>query len=506
MNILKLMDTREIKHLYVWNTDRLSRNQITWYTIRQKMVKNGVILYTSNGIHDTNDFMENMVLGILSEVSTYDNMVRTERSRLGKIEKVKLNYWRGGDCPFGYQLKHDGIGNRLVENEDESKWIRFIYTEYSKGTTLKEIKSFLESNKVRTRRGNEFWSMGSLQVLLKNETYLGKDLFVDKKTKLTIKNQIPQLISTKLWEEVQERRNLKLLRKNQINRTKRFYLFRDFLICSCGTPMGGRVKEKKFVRQYYCPLSERKFNNSYKRDEVCTMKRCLNIPTTDKILWDKIISILSDTIKLKDTLKEKTDLGKRLRSVDLKRKVKEINEKTVGLTKMKTDLEKGLVGIETDKILKNFSSEDVFLLLKKDLTKRYNLTVTEIENLNNSLLMIGNDLKWFDWIDRFGKQIKEKRNVIEPQKRELLNTILDKILVDYDPLEKVHILTINFKIPVLLGDEDRPKGGRNQVVIKPPKSGRKPLDQSEPVRDYSTVTDLARFLGWSTSHPRITAR
>ena len=61
INVLRLMDDGIVKHLYVWNTDRLSRNQITWYTIRQKMVKNGVILYTSNGVHDTNDFMENIV-------------------------------------------------------------------------------------------------------------------------------------------------------------------------------------------------------------------------------------------------------------------------------------------------------------------------------------------------------------------------------------------------------------------------------------------------------------
>ena len=36
LNILKMMDDRIIKNLYVWNTDRLSRNQITWYTIRCK--------------------------------------------------------------------------------------------------------------------------------------------------------------------------------------------------------------------------------------------------------------------------------------------------------------------------------------------------------------------------------------------------------------------------------------------------------------------------------------
>jgi hypothetical protein len=268
--------------------------------------------------------------------------------------------------------------------------------------------------------------------------------------------------------------------------------------------MGGRIKEKKFVQQYYCPLSERKFNNSYKQDEVCTMKRCLNIPTTDKILWDKIIDVLSDTITLKDTLKEKTDLGKRLRSVDLKKKVKEITEKIDELVKIKTDLEKGLVGIETDKILNKFPSEEVYQLLKKDLTKRYNLTVTEIEIHNSSLKMIGNDVKWFDWIEKFGKQIQGKRDVSDPQKRDLLNTILDKILVNYDPIEKVHNLTLNFKIPVLFRDGNE---GREptRVTITPPKSGRKKKNQNEPVRDYSTVTDFAKFRGWSTSQPRITA-
>ncbi len=87
MNLLRLMDQGLVKNLYVWNTDRLSRNPVTWYLIRQKMVKNSVVLYTNHGIHDTTDFLENMVLGILSEVAQYDNRVRTERSRLGKMKK-----------------------------------------------------------------------------------------------------------------------------------------------------------------------------------------------------------------------------------------------------------------------------------------------------------------------------------------------------------------------------------------------------------------------------------
>jgi hypothetical protein len=459
------------------------------------MVKNGVVLYTSNGIHDTQDFMENMVLGILSEVSQYDNKVRTERSRLGKIEKVKLNFWRGGDCPFGYMLKRDGVGNRLVENEEESKWVQFIYREYGKGTPLKEIKSILEKNGIKTRRENLYWSLGSLQVILRNETYLGFDEFIDKKTNLKIKNSIPQIIPNKLWGEVQERRKLKLLRKGQLNRTTNFYLFRDFLICSCGTPIGGRIKVNKNVRHYYCPLSERKFNKKFDDGLKCNMKRCLNIPTTDKVLWEKIVEILSNTNELKDWMRTKTLIVKSIKSKEMVEVIKQKEQKITDLTKTLNDLEKGLVKVETEQILNHYPSVEVYNSLKKDLTKKYNETKSDIEDIRNSLIQIGNDELWYDWLERFGNEVKDKQNISDTLKKDLLRLVLKDIHVGYDSNEKVHILTLNFKIPVIFRDEDRPKGGRNQVIVKPPKSGRKPINQNEPFLDYSTVTDLARFLG-----------
>jgi DNA invertase Pin-like site-specific DNA recombinase len=495
LNLLRLMDEKIVKNLYVWNTDRLSRNQITWYTIRQKMVKNNVVLYTSNGKHTTTDFMENMILGILSEVSQYDNKVRTERSRLGKIEVVKLNYWRGGDTPFGYKLESDGKGNKLVENKKESKWIQYIYAEYSMGKALKDIKSHLERNQIKTRRENEKWSMGSLQVILKNQTYLGFDHFTDKKTNLTIKNSIPQLISNKLWNEVQERRKLMLLRKGQLNKTKKFYLFRDFLFCSCGTPMGGRIKLDKHIQHYYCPLSERRFNNSYKKDETCDMKRCLNIQTTDKIVWNKIVDVLGDTIKLKEILKEKTIIGKSMSSREVKKIIKEKDEKIIELTKTKNKLEKGLVTIETENILNKYPSIEVYKALKRDVTKKYNQTLSEIEDVKNSLKQIGNDELWFDWIDKFSDEMNANRKLSELMKKELLKLIIDKIMVEYDPIEKTHILTINFKIPVFIEEGNEVSLKPSRVVITPTKSGRKPKNQIEPVENYSTVTDFARFLG-----------
>ncbi|HCF04547.1 recombinase family protein [Flavobacterium sp.] len=504
LNLLKLMDEGKVKNLYVWNTDRLSRNQITWYTIRQKMVKNGVVLYTSNGIHDTQDFMENMVLGILSEVSQYDNKVRTERSRLGKIEKVKLNYWRGGDCPFGYMLKRDGVGNKLVENVDESKWVQYVFKEYSLGKTLKEIKFELESNGVRTRRDNVYWSYGSLQVMLKNETYLGFDHFVDKKTKLTIKNSIPKIISNRLWDEVSERRRLKLLRKGQLNRTTNFYLFRDFLFCSCGTPIGGRIKVDKNVRHYYCPLSERKFNMKVDDGRVCSMKRCLNIPTTDDLLWLKIIEVLSDSSQLKEIFTNRTNIGERIKFNELSNILERNENRITELKKVLNDLEKGLVQVETEHILNHYPSVEVYKSLKKELTKKYNSTKNEIEDLRNSLEQIGNDELWFGWIERFSDEVKDKQDITDNLKKDFLRLVIKEIVVEYDHTDKVHILTIHFKIPVILRDGNEGQE-LTRVIITPPKSGRKPSNKNVPVGDYSTVTDLAKFLGWSTLQPLITA-
>jgi len=117
--------------------------------------------------------------------------------------------------------------------------------------------------------------------------------------------------------------------------------------------------------------------------------------------------------------------------------------------------------------------------------------------------ILGNEGLWYEWLERFGKEVRDKRDISDTLKKELLQVVLKDIIVEYDHTQKVHILTINFNIPVLLRDEVRPKGGR-QVIITPPKSGRKSLKPNSTLPYYSTVTLLAKFLGLSTSIPLAT--
>jgi hypothetical protein len=69
----------------------------------------------------------------------------------------------------------------------------------------------------------------------------------------------------------------------------------------------------------------------------------------------------------------------------------------------------------------------------------------------------------------------------------------------------IHILTIFFKIPVFIQEGNDVNMKTSRVSVTPPKSGRKAKNQIEPVEAYSTVTDFAKFLGWSTLHPLMTA-
>ncbi len=74
--------------------------------------------------------------------------------------------------------------------------------------------------------------------------------------------------------------------------------------------------------------------------------------------------------------------------------------------------------------------------------------------------------------------------------------------MDYDWVEKAHRLNIHFKIPVFHGGV-REKYGRN--IPEPLETLCNSDDQLVPVETYSTVTDFARFRGWSTLQPSITA-
>ena len=99
---------------------------------------------------------------------------------------------------------------------------------------------------------------------------------------------------------------------------------------------------------------------------------------------------------------------------------------------------------------------------------------------------IGNHKRWFDWIDTFGNFIKNQRDISDNLKKRLLKAVIDFIVVDYDTIEKVHRLKVQFKIPVF--QKVKEKNDKNRVFDSF-KSLIKSIDQNSPVHNYSTVIE-----------------
>ena len=54
-----------IKHLFVYNNDRLSRNDQTQFLIKNAITKNGVMLYTKDGTYDLNNPTDKLMKSLL---------------------------------------------------------------------------------------------------------------------------------------------------------------------------------------------------------------------------------------------------------------------------------------------------------------------------------------------------------------------------------------------------------------------------------------------------------
>ena len=78
-------------------------------------------------------------------MSQYDNKIRTERSRIDKIEKVKNNFFRGGAPPFGYRIYNVQGGVKLVIDEYESNYVKMVYEMYLSGIISPRVNDSCES-------------------------------------------------------------------------------------------------------------------------------------------------------------------------------------------------------------------------------------------------------------------------------------------------------------------------------------------------------------------------
>ena len=83
--------------------------------------------------------------------------------------KGKNGVFMGGTINFGFK----NVDKEWTIEPEESKWVKQIFKMFNEGKSLKQIKTYLDTNNVKPRR-NKLWSLGTLLTILKNKVYIGE--------------------------------------------------------------------------------------------------------------------------------------------------------------------------------------------------------------------------------------------------------------------------------------------------------------------------------------------
>ena len=444
----------EIKHLWIYDQSRLSRNDQVASIFRYACDKKGVTLYTKDGVFDLSSPTDKLLKQMLDAVAEFDNSTRSERTRLGKLNRVRGGMWHGGPPPFGYTLEN----KRLVVNEDEAKWVKRIFSEVVKGTSIADIKKLLDSSAVAPRRKKNLWSLGSVVALLKNTHYIGFYVFKDSKSDEEIQVQCPSIVETVTWKQVQFKRSPIVLRKPQKAATqKNFYLLRDLMYCGhCGRPISGRIIKSRAEYSYYCPSRERTWaenggvdeKKKWQRGYGCGFTRAMNIMRTDELVWEAVkqlhhsSSILKEEVRLK-VLKEEQGLQAKTEA-DYKALLTKIKQ----LQRKHTQLSETLGNLEANRILEQLNDTSY-----RTIIVRVNSEIREIENqLTKSRLELDgatNGKKWLNWLKTFGDEITDLDTKTDEQKKAYLEGLVKRIDVRWNEQEREHELTLTFHLPIV---------------------------------------------------------
>lgn len=445
LGLLEEIEKGSVSRLFVFNTDRLSRNEETWSFIRLKLVKNNVALYTHSGNFSLDNPLDKLMLTLMSGISAYDNTIRAERSRLGKLKKVKQGGWLGGPPPFGYSLED----SKLVENKEESKWVNYIFQAYSSNKTPREIRQHLLKHGVKTRRGNLMWSLGSIEKLLTNTHYGGYHYVTDSKTKEQFRVECPQIVPSSLVLAVEESRKSRT-RQTRVSESqqKNFYLLKEFMFCAqCGSRYSGRLFPEQYRAVYYCPKMERNYASTKgESNKKCENRRYLKIQETDNLVWNTVVEVLSKSHLFKEEIKKQVkgedNSGELLSRSD---QINDLKKKNKQLQKEIEDITKTLVNLETDNILKRRNASELQAIIQNVEAERTRLQAVKEQNALQ-IHILESKSKWLDWFSKFGEKIEKMQGFSETEKQLFLRGVVEKISVS--TLDKqAHEVQIKFKIP-----------------------------------------------------------
>ena len=147
---------------------RLARNTITTLeTIRELKALNIDVWFERENIHSLSSEGE-LLITILASFAQEESYVTSENTKWRLRKRFEQGRTRDISM-LGYEV----VDEKFTIIPEEAEIVRFIFAEYLKGNTAREVKLKLEAAGYRSKTGRKIWNTGSIVQTLGNETYTG---------------------------------------------------------------------------------------------------------------------------------------------------------------------------------------------------------------------------------------------------------------------------------------------------------------------------------------------
>lgn len=409
--LLEDIGAGKITHLYMYDIDRLSRGDVLqWYALKKIFKENKIRVYDDLVEIKLDDEGSMLMTDIKQLFAAYERSKTKSKIIDNLRDNAGKGKWGGGEfLPYGY-TKDDN--KMLIVNNNEVDLIKLIFKMSLDNIGIRVISNYLNEKGYKTRTGRK-WRDGTVYHILTNPLYSGKRRY---KGELL---DAPAIITEELFKMVQ----LNLTKNKSFKSDKKyFYLLKGLIRCpQCGKSFYGRKRADLKDKSYTC-LSSRY------TAEWCG-NRGIDIDYLNGVVINSIKDLPNHINKFFDWFEKNDMIIRVMRDIHKYRmREKELEEKIENLIDVYSDGE----------IPRNILNNKV---------KKWNEEREEAKTKKEQLLpQLGVLDKKDEILKDFSNRVKNVDKMADPDKQNLVRSLIDKISVQWVPEKLYHLIVIEYKV------------------------------------------------------------
>jgi DNA invertase Pin-like site-specific DNA recombinase len=283
------------KVIITYALDRFGRNSIEMAINKHQFKKNGKIVVSATQKTSTNVDGSKNLDGILLEnvyigFAEYYSEELSQKILRGNKESYAKGQFTGGRILYGYKV----VNKRVEINENEAAYVRYIFDEYAKGKSKREIMSEVKKRGARNSRGGVLTEHSFIKNLA-NRKYIGE---VEHDGTI-YDNIFPPIIDRETFETVQKQ--IKKMQHTQASeKAKEEYILQGKAYCGyCGSRLIGDCgTSKQGAQHHYYSCSKRKKGRACKKraERKRPLEQIIVRQAIDYVLEPKRLNYIADRL------------------------------------------------------------------------------------------------------------------------------------------------------------------------------------------------------------------